>query len=305
MFAPGRNVPVPLLTVTVSRPYRLFLYFITHPVEMNVQTRSSGSTFTKARHRNIRRPIHQATAALGLNMALPISPPRLSISSRKSKYSVMGFDRLAPHYDWMEQVTAGGMLQRVRLSCLKNLRATRVLLAGEGHGKFLVPLCESLPSAEITCLDASARMLEVARRRMEKEIPCVSGRIEWVHAALPRWSPPEESYDLVVTNFFLDCFDGVLLKHVVQALSKSIQPGGAWLISDFAVPAHPLARPPAHLALWLMYRFFRRSTGLPARSLDSPFPILSSQGYLRTQKHDALFGFLTSQLWHRPADAVL
>lgn len=217
----------------------------------------------------------------------------------------MGFDRLAPHYDWMERVTAGGMLQRVRLSCLKNLRATRVLLAGEGHGKFLVPLCECLPSAEITCLDASARMLDVARRRLDKELPFTSGRIEWVHATLPEWSLPGDSYDLVVTNFFLDCFDGDLLKRVVKALSKSIQPGGSWLISDFAVPAHPLARPPALLALWLMYRFFRRSTGLPARALDSPFPILSAQGFVRMRKHDALLGFLTSQLWQRPADAAL
>jgi len=49
----------------------------------------------------------------------------------------MNFDRLAPHYDWLEALTAGGLLQRVRTACLGELAGRRrILSAGEGHGRF-------------------------------------------------------------------------------------------------------------------------------------------------------------------------
>lgn len=211
----------------------------------------------------------------------------------------MGFDQLAPHYDWMEVVVAGGLLQRMRLAWLPELAGARVLLAGEGHGRFLVPLSRHLPDARITCLDASARMLEVARRRLERENPGAIGRVEWVHASLLDWSPSSSGFDLVVTNFFLDCFDGDLLNRVVESISKVADTNSQWLVSDFALPARPIPNVAASSALWIMYRFFRATTALPARALDSPFRLLEDQGFRRTRSRESLFGFLTSQLWQR------
>ena len=46
----------------------------------------------------------------------------------------MGFDRLAPHYDWMELIVAGGLLQRCRLAWLGELSAERILLARPARG---------------------------------------------------------------------------------------------------------------------------------------------------------------------------
>jgi ubiquinone/menaquinone biosynthesis C-methylase UbiE len=211
----------------------------------------------------------------------------------------MGFDRLAPHYDWMELIVAGGLLQRCRLAWLGELTAERVLLAGEGHGRFLVALSQRLPNAKITYLDDSGVMLDVARRRLEQVHPSIMPQVEWLHASLPDWSPPAAGFDLVVTNFFLDCFDGALLKRVMDCLSTACVPGGQWLISDFTVPSHPAFRIPATLALWLMYRFFRVTINLPARALESPFPHMQANGFTRSHARDALFGFLTSQLWCR------
>ena len=49
----------------------------------------------------------------------------------------MKFDRLAPHYDWMESWLAGERLQRARTSGLDALTGRRrILSVGEGHGRF-------------------------------------------------------------------------------------------------------------------------------------------------------------------------
>jgi ubiquinone/menaquinone biosynthesis C-methylase UbiE len=209
----------------------------------------------------------------------------------------MGFDRLAPHYEWMERVLAGGKLQRMRMAWLSELYGDRVLLAGEGHGRFLVPLSQHLPEARITCLDASAGMLAVARRRLERLHPAALERVEWIQADLP--APGLGEFDLIVTNFFLDCFDGAQLADVMDCLAAACAPGGHWLVCDFAVPSHPVARVAAEAALGLMYCFFRVVTRLPARSLESPFPLMEARGFQQTRIREELFGFLTSQLWRR------
>ena len=64
----------------------------------------------------------------------------------------MSFDRLAPHYRWMERILAGEKLQRCRTAHLDSVNtAERVLLAGEGNGRFLVHLRHTLPKAHIVC----------------------------------------------------------------------------------------------------------------------------------------------------------
>src|SRR5882762_1835947 len=57
---------------------------------------------------------------------------------RSKTISASGFDRLAPHYYWMECVLAGRTLQRCRTAFLEQTRdATAALLIGEGNGRFL------------------------------------------------------------------------------------------------------------------------------------------------------------------------
>ena len=76
----------------------------------------------------------------------------------------MSFDPLARHYRWMEPLLAGNKLQRCRAAFLDHVRdAQNVLIAGEGNGRFFVECRRKLPSAQITLVDASARMLAEAR----------------------------------------------------------------------------------------------------------------------------------------------
>jgi len=73
-------------------------------------------------------------------------------------------------------------LQRCRAAFLNHVgNAQNVLIAGEGNGRFLVECRRKLPSAQITLVDASARMLAEARARLERSGLDLRG-VQFVHA---------------------------------------------------------------------------------------------------------------------------
>jgi ubiquinone/menaquinone biosynthesis C-methylase UbiE len=205
----------------------------------------------------------------------------------------MNFDRLAPHYDLLEALTAGGRLQRARTAWLEELAGRRrILSAGEGHGRFVSACAARFPEAEITGVDASARMLARARRR-------TPAHVRWECADLLRWNPPEK-YDAIVTCFFLDCFTPAMLTEVVARLADWAAPGAVWLVVDFAVPPQGPARWRAQVVHALMYGFFRLAAALPARCLTPPDDLLRAHGFVLEGRREFEWGLVRADLWrHR------
>ena len=81
----------------------------------------------------------------------------------------MNFDRLAPHYDWMERLGAGRTMQRARVHWLDALAGcTHVLSVGEGPGRFAEAFVTRYPHAHLTVVESSAAMLARARRRVTR-----------------------------------------------------------------------------------------------------------------------------------------
>ncbi len=81
----------------------------------------------------------------------------------------MLFDRIAPYYNWMESLLAGGLMQRCRTAFIpQTLECRRALLAGEGTGRFLETLSPRQPHIHITCVETSAKIIEQARRRLSR-----------------------------------------------------------------------------------------------------------------------------------------
>jgi ubiquinone/menaquinone biosynthesis C-methylase UbiE len=207
----------------------------------------------------------------------------------------MSFDRLAPHYRWMERVIAGGKLQRCRVAHLDEVRDCRsVLVAGEGPGRFLEVAVRAVPEAEFTCVDASAAMLKHAAARSAG-----GARVKFVHASLPEWQPQSATFDLIVTHFFLDCFPEPLLSQVIERLAASAKPDARWLLADFQVPPSGLRRLRARLLLGLAYRVFRIATALPATRLVAPDAALERCGFRLRRRIEGDWGLLHSDLWVR------
>ena len=211
----------------------------------------------------------------------------------------MSFDRLAPHYTWMENVLAGSRLQRSRVAWLESLAGCEtILIAGVGHGPALAAVLRRHPQLHVTCIDASAGMLAVARRRAQRAGLDLS-RLEFVHASLPEWRPPATRYDAIATHFFLDCFPPGQLAAVVGALAQAATPDARWIVSDFTVPARGAARWWALAVHALMYLFFRLVTRLPARRLTPPDALLAAHGFRLQRRAIHDWGMLHADLWGR------
>jgi len=208
-----------------------------------------------------------------------------------------GFDCLADGYDWMEKIVAGNRLERCRNAFWSEMgEVNNVLLAGVGHGRFLVELKRRYPQAKITCIDASARMLKVSRRHLLRKGLSIEG-VELIHADLLVWEPTPGQYDLIGTHFFLDCFTPSQLSEVVKRLRMGAKPGAYWHLSDFQIPDRGWRRVRAQIIIWLMYRFFRVVTDLPAASLADPEHSLRASGFICRARKEFEWGLLCAELW--------
>jgi len=211
----------------------------------------------------------------------------------------MNFDRLAPHYRWLEILFAGGLMQRCRITHLSRTQnCRRALLAGEGTGKFLVALLQANPEIQVVCVEQSAGMIRQMRRRLRRE-GWDASRVEFWQMDVLDWKSPAKKFDLVVTNFFLDCFRAGELQTLVPRLAASATPDAVWLLADFCVPEHGWKRWRAKLILTLLYASFKLTTSLSADRLTPPDALLESAGFIVEKRKLNSFGLAHADLWRR------
>ncbi len=206
---------------------------------------------------------------------------------------------LAPYYRWMELVLAGQKMHRCRTAFLSQIpRAQNILLLGEGHGRALIECRRQFARSSITCVDASQGMLEQARRRLARN-HLAPDRTDFVHADALAWQPPANAYDLIVTQFFFDCFRADQLEALVGGLAAGLTKDANWLVADFQIPAQGLKRIRSRLIVWSLYLFFRVMTRLPARFLTQPDAFLKGAGFKLVQRVESEWGLLRSDCWRR------
>jgi ubiquinone/menaquinone biosynthesis C-methylase UbiE len=210
----------------------------------------------------------------------------------------VSFDAIAPYYGVAETCLAGRLLQCARRSWIDILSARaglRVLSVGEGHGRFADALLERRQDVTLTCLDASAAMMQVARRRLARHDRAAS----WLHADITTWAPDPGSYDVVATHFVLDCFEGAMLTHVMSTLARAARPDAIWLVTDFSIPPAGLARWRAHAMHRVMYGAFRLLTDLQARRFTPPDALLAAHGFVLRGRREYSWGLVRADCWQR------
>jgi ubiquinone/menaquinone biosynthesis C-methylase UbiE len=212
----------------------------------------------------------------------------------------VSFDRVAPWYRALETIAFGHDLQRCRVACLNEITSPhRALIVGEGNGRFLCELLRAHPEVEVVCVDASERMLALARKRLERCGPEATSRVQFLPRDIRSWTPPVTSCDLIVTHFFLDCFPVDQLAAIVGKLSSAATTDAVWLLADFRVPTKGFARLRARAWLATMYRFFRFVARIDASDLVNPSPFLRAEGWTRTRQHLFRNGILKSERWRK------
>ncbi len=212
----------------------------------------------------------------------------------------MSFDRLASIYAVLENLSFGARLQDCRTAGLSWIEPPRrTLLLGEGDGRFLLEILQRFPDTRIHVIDASPAMLSRARNRVEKQLPDALDRIVFEEARMPHHPLDAAAYDLLVTHFFLDCFDREGLERLLPYLAPCLTTDAQWLLADFRLPEQGWYRLRARLWLGLMYRFFALTTDLEARTLQDPRPILKSLGWRCDRYLLSDRDFLQASLWRR------
>ncbi len=193
----------------------------------------------------------------------------------------------------MEWLLAGGKLQRCRTTFLDTLPPVRhALLLGEGNGRFLREFLREQSTARVTCVDASPSMLKEARQRVHP-----NSRVTFVCRDVTEWEPPQGEFDLVVANFFLDCFRPDQIDLIAEKISAALTGDTRWLIADFCEPRRGWRKWRARIILQSMYWFFRWATALPARRLTAPDAILARHGFKLRARRRLEWGLLQSDVW--------
>ncbi len=209
----------------------------------------------------------------------------------------MSFDRIAPHYRWIETLAFGNALQRARILWIREIpRPKRALIVGEGNGRFLCELLRAHPKIDVDCIDASHNMLRIARSRVERKCPESLPHVRFLQRDILRWSP-RRSYDLLVTHFFLDCFQHDQLEEIMAKLSAAVSAGAVWLLADFTIPTNRFAR--WHALTWLcaMYTFFRAVAGITAHRIVEPTSLMAADRFVRTKEKSFRWRMIKSEAY--------
>lgn len=208
----------------------------------------------------------------------------------------MNFDHVARVYRLLECAVFGGALQRARVRWLDALETPqRALVIGEGDGRFLSEVTRVYPNLEIDCVEASAEMIALARRRLGSTGSNPSS-IRFIQEDVRDWVPAGR-YDLVVTHFFLDCFDEKELEGIVRKIAATLSVGGIWLLADFTLPKRGPGEVCAQLLIPVMYAFFRLTARLQTSRLIDPTERMVAQGLVCHRRALLFGGMVKSELW--------
>jgi hypothetical protein len=167
------------------------------------------------------------------------------------------------------------------------------------HKPFARSLSPSSPQDESVRV-ADRTSVACAPRNDSSSEPDERSRVKFHHTDFLEWVP-QQSYDLVVTHFFLDCFDRDRLSHVITKLAHAAAPKSRWLVADFAIPPKGLRKIHAKIWLRMMYSFFRTVADLEAHELVDPSSLIRDTGFQLRQEIVGHFGLVKAQLWERVA----
>lgn len=237
-------------------------------------------------------------------IAIPVpDSPSLSspaVTSSLTEIKTIDCDLIAPWYEPVEHMCFGSALEQRRNAFLGDLQGVRKALScGEGDGRFTTALLRANPQVEVTAVDASRKMVEVASRRVTRMGIAVQARAEFLCEELGKFNAPEQAPDLIATHFFLDCFTTEDAAAIIYRIAGWAAPRARWIVSEFCQPPTPVGQLWTGAIVRSLYAAFRVTTGLRVTHLPNYRPALQSVGFeLRKQEH-AFRGLLVSELWER------
>ena len=172
-----------------------------------------------------------------------------------------GFDRIAPYYDSLARLVFGDSIRRCQLEYLNKIPlGAKVLILGGGTGWLLAKMMKANPTCRVWYLESSLKMIEIAKAGL-KDLS--NADVFFIHGTEKNLQQRNDIYfDAVITNFYFDLFTSSSLKDALEHIKKCVYPGSKLLVSDFVDREWW-----QQFLLFLMYRFFRWTCAIEARTL--------------------------------------
>ena len=160
--------------------------------------------------------------------------------SKKAQVSDM-FDQIAPRYDFMNRFLSAGIdvsWRRKAIRKFKNDAPQHILDVATGTGDMAIMAAKMLKPEKITGIDISEKMLEVGRKKIEKEelgtkIALLPGDGETINF-------PDHSFDGVMVAFGIRNFEN--LEKGLKEILRVLKPGARLVVLEFSKPRIPGVR---------------------------------------------------------------
>jgi tRNA (cmo5U34)-methyltransferase len=194
------------------------------------------------------------------------------------------FDRIAPFYDNLVKLVFGRSMHRAQTWFLKDIaQGSHVLILGGGTGWLLAELMALNPHCKVVYIDASLKMVQLAKKRMAG-----SNDIVFIHGT-ERSIPPDFTFDAIITHFYLDLFNAESCARIVKVIRASCHRTTLWLVCDFMKETWWQS-----VMLSVMYWFFKIVSNLNIKELPDWKQTIKENGFREISAKDFLRGFISS-----------
>lgn len=221
------------------------------------------------------------------------------------------FNRIAPHYDFLNHFLSFGFDIRWRKKAVRLLREYQprtILDIATGTADLALAACKP-PAEKIFGVDLSPAMLELARKKIRRRGLEHSIVLEEGSAEQLRF--PDDSFDAVMVAFGIRNFSD--LHKGLREMFRVLRPGGAVMILEFS---RPRRAPFSHIYSFYFTRILPRLGGLISRSPEAyqylpstvlAFPdgeqfikILMATGFVGAFQLPVTFGIATIYIAEKP-----
>ena len=209
------------------------------------------------------------------------------------------FNRVAPYYDRLSRWVFGDTLLAAQRHFLSQIpEGAHVLFLGGGTGLLLDDLLQLSQMKSITYVEASARMLAMAEKRvtqLQKDNDAFP-LVYFAHGT-EHDIPTAQRYSVVITNFVLDMYEPAALHKMMQRIHSKLTPEAQWLFTDFEISKQPGKQWWHWLLVKSMFWFFRFAAGLKVDQLPDYKAGFDSIGF-RVQAEKKFYGeLIVSQVY--------
>jgi ubiquinone/menaquinone biosynthesis C-methylase UbiE len=200
-------------------------------------------------------------------------------------HTVNDFNGIASVYDALASLVFGKNLIKSQQHFLPVIPDdATILIVGGGSGELLQTLLQQKPRCRVVYVDASERMVELARRRVQNSVRvtflCGTENVEM----------PVPAFTVVITNFYLDLFTQQSLPEIITRLRSLLVPGALWLVTDFVKPTKLWQK----LLLKGMYLFFRMVSNIEASHISDWQEMLGNAGLSCQVEKTFYYGMIKS-----------